>query len=134
MPPAKGYRPSVDKPTGPAPTWHGLPMTVIPYPAAQPPDAERAGRLRLVPSARVLWRGTDCVQVELGDRAIVLAGVRPADVTALTGRAVDPQAAARVHRIARVLRHDGLVRPHRRPNQRWTDSQSEALLALELTA
>jgi bacteriocin biosynthesis cyclodehydratase domain-containing protein len=109
-------------------------MTVIPCPAAPPADAEPAGRLRLVPSARVLWRGADCVQVELGDRALVLEGVRPADVTALTGRPVDPQTAARVRRVAQALRRDGLVRPRRRPSQRWTDSQSEALLALELTA
>jgi bacteriocin biosynthesis cyclodehydratase domain-containing protein len=125
----------VDKPTSPIRTWHGLLMTtVIPHPAARPPDPEPHGPLRLVPSARVLWRGADCVQVELGDRAIVLEGVRPTDVAALTGRPVDPAVTARVHRVVRALRHDGLVRPRRRPNQRWTDSQSEALLALELTA
>jgi bacteriocin biosynthesis cyclodehydratase domain-containing protein len=124
----------VEKQNGMARTWHGLPMTVIPYPAAQPPDAEPQGRLRLVPSARVLWRDAECVQVELGDRAIVLEGVRPTDVAALTGRPVDPPATARVHRAVRTLRHDGLVRPRRRPSQRCTDSQSEALLVLELTA
>jgi bacteriocin biosynthesis cyclodehydratase domain-containing protein len=109
-------------------------MTVIPYRAVLPPDAEPHGRLRLVPSARVLWRGADCVQVELGDRAIVLEGVRRADVAAFTGRPVDQLAAARVHRVVRALRQDGLVRPRRRPSQRWTESQSEAQLALELTA
>ena len=108
--------------------------TSIPYPVPAPPDAEPGGRLRLVPNARVLWRGADCVQVELGDRAIVLEGVRPADVAALTGRSVEPLAAARVHRAVEALRQDGMVRPRRRPSQRWTDSQSEALLALELMA
>jgi bacteriocin biosynthesis cyclodehydratase domain-containing protein len=108
--------------------------TVLPLPAARPPDPEPHGRLRLVPGARVLWRSADCVQVELGDRALVLEGIGPSDVAALTGRPVDPLVTARVHRVVRALRHDGLVRPRRRPSQRWTDSQSEALLALELTA
>ena len=107
--------------------------TVIPYPVPTPPEAD-PGPLHLVPSARVLWRDADCVQVELGDRAVVLEGVRPDEVAALTSRPVYPLATARMHRVVRALRHDGLVRPRRRPSQRWTDSQSEALLALELTA
>jgi bacteriocin biosynthesis cyclodehydratase domain-containing protein len=109
-------------------------MTVMPHPVPTPPEADPYGPLRLVPSARVLWRSADCVQVELGDRAVVLEGVRPAEVAALTGRPVDPPVTARMYRVVRALRHDGLVRPRRRPSQRWTDSQSEALLALELTA
>jgi bacteriocin biosynthesis cyclodehydratase domain-containing protein len=108
--------------------------TVIPCPAPAPLEADPHGPLRLVPSARVLWRDADCVQVELGDRAVVLQGVRPDEVAALTGRPVYPAARARMHEVVRALRHDGLVRPRRPPSQRWTNSQSEALLALELTA
>lgn len=108
--------------------------TVNPYPMSAPPAADSPGPLRLVPSARVLWRDADCVQVELGDRAVVLEGVAPVEVAALAGGPVSAPATARMHRVVRALRHDGLVRPRRRPRQRWTDSQSEALLALELTA
>jgi len=108
--------------------------TVNPNTVPTPPEADPHRPLRLVPSARVLWRDADCVQVELGDRAVVLEGVQPVEVAALTGRPVNALATARMHRVFQALRHDGLVRPRRRPSQRWTDSQSEALLALELTA
>jgi hypothetical protein len=41
----------------------------------------------LNPAARVLWRGRDVVQLELGQRAVVLDGVDRATVARLTGRA-----------------------------------------------
>jgi hypothetical protein len=41
------------------------------------------GRARLNPSARILWRATGCVQVELGNRAVVLDGVTTDDLRLL---------------------------------------------------
>jgi ThiF family protein len=40
----------------------------------------------LNPAVRVLWRGRDAVQLELGARAVVVAGVDSAAVSALEGR------------------------------------------------
>ena len=41
----------------------------------------------LNPAARVLWRSPSCIQLELGRSAVVLDGVNPAAIRALTGQA-----------------------------------------------
>lgn len=41
----------------------------------------------LNPAARVLWRSPSCIQLELGRTAVVLEGVNPAAICALTGQA-----------------------------------------------
>jgi bacteriocin biosynthesis cyclodehydratase domain-containing protein len=43
----------------------------------------------LNPAARVLWRSTSCIQLELGRRAVMLEGIDPAAIRALTGQKAD---------------------------------------------
>ena len=61
------------------------------------PEQARHGYLVLNPAVRVLWRAADCVQLELGDRALVLDGVDPHEITALTGRGAAAQAPTGMH-------------------------------------
>lgn len=58
------------------------------------PEQAQHGYLVLNPAVRVLWRAADCVQLELGDRAVVLDGVDPQDITALSGRGAAARAPA----------------------------------------
>lgn len=97
--------------------------------------------LRLPPGARVLWRSAHSVQIELGERAVVLDGVMREDVGQLVGRVIDggdplrrERAAARVAHIARELREAGLLISRDRPEPGWADSRTEAILAVELIA
>jgi hypothetical protein len=81
----------------------------------------------LNPSARLLWRSHDCVQVELGTRAVVIDGVDSALISALTtATAPAPSDAGRTHGARDVadalrpalaqLRADGFAWPRPRTN------------------
>lgn len=71
-----------------ASTWHRGAMTSPRGPQVHAvPESPEGARVVLDPAVRVLWRAADCVQLELGDRALVIDGVDPAAITALAGRA-----------------------------------------------
>lgn len=105
----------------------------------------------LHPAARVLWRARDQIQLELGDRGIVVAGVSSDDVRRLVGRAQAPPADQRElpfppHRLRAArerLLADGFLWPAPEPTTGdwvedwtadWRRRPPEPRLATELAA
>lgn len=103
--------------------------------ARETPASRRSSRgradpraLRLAPGTRLLWRARNSVQLELGDRAVIVDGLPPATVAAVAARsrtaAVPPAAAAgdEEHAALAELTRAGFV---------WQRTAAEGSLAPE---
>jgi len=94
------------------------------------PQTDPGAAIVLNPSARVLWRSTDSVQLELGSRAIIVEGVDSALIRALTEPSRTPAAspapaAAGLDDALSALAADGFA--WRRPGSRPTATPATAL-------
>ena len=101
-------------PTAGRESWHGVRMTSMKLrqPAFKPPPDLEIGPPVLNPSVRLLWRGLDAIQLELGQRAVVVDGVDADIVRRLLGArttAPPPSAESAIGRTIAALTAAGFM-------------------------